>query len=282
MEQRHKLPFFKTIINEQVHLLLYLDPYNRRMRIDSLSGDLDIGLSVILNEAPVWAEKLILKARTEQISFFTAKGWSQEGRIPRYFQGADLVFLTCYPFTERQGSHQLTQIRAILYEVMQSPPDLQNRIDLDVCISTPQDAERLAQLYAAVFKIYPTPMHDPDYVLKTMQDGTLYVHVEQEGRLLSAASAEVNIEFANAELTDCATLSFAQGRGYMYVLLDFLEKELLRREINCLYTLCRAQSLGMNRVFYKLGYRYSGCLLNNCMIYSGLEHMNVWYKNVNE
>jgi putative beta-lysine N-acetyltransferase len=144
--------------------------------------------------------------------------------------------------------------------------------------STRQDAEKLAALYKTVFAVYPTPLGDPAYIQKTMENGTVYVHIEKEGKVLSAASAEVNHTFANAEMTDCATLPAEQGRGYMAALLARLEEILIPDEIQCLYTICRARSFGVNKVFYNLGYEYSGCLVNNCHIYSGLENMNVWYK----
>ena len=111
-----------------------------------------------------------------------------------------------------------------------------------------------------------------------MQQGTTYVYIEEEGEIVSVASAEVNEIFHNAELTDCATLPVAAGKGYMKKLLYFLEQKLKREGITCCYTIARSESLSMNKAFSQLGYTYGGRLVNNCFIYSGLEDMNVWYK----
>ncbi|MDH4057298.1 MAG: hypothetical protein OEU76_00970, partial [Cyclobacteriaceae bacterium] len=67
--------------------------------------------------------------------------------------------------------------------------------------------------------------------------------------------------------------------GHMKKLLFKLENELTKQGINCLYSLARAESYGMNKAFFQLGYTYGGRLINNCYIFSGLEDMNVWYKN---
>ena len=261
-------------------ILLCHDPYNRRVRVDELTGDQESGLRVILEHAPEWAEKIILKARREQVDFFLGQGWVQEAAIPGYFKGEDLFFLVLYPRAQRGHTDQGGRERSVVAQILeQEPRPLQPSGEL-MLRSTERDAEKLANLYRSVFEIYPTPLGDPAYILKTMESGTVYVHIEQDGRVLSAASAEVNRKFANAEMTDCATLSSQQGKGFMALLLGRLEEMLIPDKITCLYTICRAQSFGMNKVFYNLGYRYSGCLINNCNIYSGLENMNVWYKRI--
>ena len=80
-------------------------------------------------------------------------------------------------------------------------------------------------------------------------------------------------------VTDCATQKYAQGKGYMKKLLLALEEKLVGDGIKCLYTLARAESVGMNKAFFQLGYAYGGRLVNNCYIYSGIEDMNVWWKS---
>ena len=48
--------------------------------------------------------------------------------------------------------------------------------------------------------------------------------------------------------------------------------------ITDLYTLARADEIGMNCVFRKLGYDFCGRLVNNCRMPNGWESMNVWCK----
>ena len=97
-------------------------------------------------------------------------------------------------------------------------------------------------------------------------------------KIVAAASAEINKQYRNAELTDCATAEGFQGKGYMRSLLLELERNLRTQGITCLYTIARAESFGMNKAFHDLGFAYSGRMTNNCFIFSGLEDMNVWYK----
>ncbi len=50
--------------------------------------------------------------------------------------------------------------------------------------------------------------------------------------------------------------------------------------ISDFYTLARACEVSMNCVFAKLGYGYTGRLVNNCRMPTGWESMNVWCKRM--
>lgn len=272
------IPTYQEIRRPDVTMLICLDPFNKRVRVDELEGDPACGLRLLLERTPGWAEKIILKARREHLDYFTGQGWAQEAAIPGYFKGEDLYFLVYYPQAARGCSDHTAAEQAIVQKILGLERKPVSPSHEAIRQSTPADAEKLAALYKAVFAVYPTPLGDPAYIVKTMEGGTVYVHIERDGQIVSAASAEVNRKFANAEMTDCATLEGQEGRGYMALLLVHLERLLFSEGITCLYTICRARSFGMNKVFYNLGYEFSGCLVNNCHIYSGLENMNVWYK----
>ena len=102
--------------------------------------------------------------------------------------------------------------------------------------------------------------------------------LDETGRLVSAASAEVDFKHSNAELTDCATLKSHRGRGLMFHLLEKLCTDLDERGVMTPYTLARAASFGMNLVFYRLGFEFCGRLVNNCDIYGQFEDMNIWVR----
>ena len=112
-----------------------------------------------------------------------------------------------------------------------------------------------------------------------MAAGTLYALIRDGHGLMSAASAEVNRKYLNAELTDCASAEEVQGKGYMRMLLTALESTLKSQGIGCFYTIARSESYGMNKVFHQLGYSFGGRMTNNCIIFSGMEDMNVWYRS---
>ncbi|MFP3637406.1 GNAT family N-acetyltransferase, partial [Bacillus sp. SIMBA_033] len=75
---------------------------------------------------------------------------------------------------------------------------------------------KLAKLYDTVFETYPTPMNEPDYIQKVMEEGTVFYAVEHDGHIVSAASAEINAPYGHAELTDCATLPTYRKLGFMH------------------------------------------------------------------
>jgi putative beta-lysine N-acetyltransferase len=134
-------------------------------------------------------------------------------------------------------------------------------------------------LYGKVFKIYPTPMNNPEYVKKCMKGGTVFYIFYYEGEIISAASAEINAFYHNAEITDCATLPEHRQHGLMKHLIAKLEEHLVSHEIYCIYSLARSLSFGMNGALHQHGYSYRGRLANNCYIFDKLEDMNLWVKN---
>jgi len=266
------------INSDKADITLYTDPFNRRIRVDDYNGSPSDVFLLIVGATPAWAEKLIVKTRTKDILFFQSHAFRKEGYVKEYFNGEDMHFLVKY-FSVARGSNLKEKEEEQILEKILSEKKFTSCQEIDkVSLAIPEDAQALADLYKQIFKVYPTPLGNADHVRKTMTEDTRYVVIRDEGRIISAASAEINQHFGNAELTDCATLPEAQGKGHMKKLLLKLEEVLIKEEIHCLYTIARAESYGMNKVFHQLGYTYGGRLINNCLIYSGLEDMNVWYK----
>jgi len=269
------------IKSDAATITVYSDVFNKRIRIDDYSGSLAEVLALIDKSLPDWTEKLIVKARENDKLFFEGSGFITEAFIKGYFSGADMYFLTRYFSDERKINPMNREEETIIENILkEKKPVSETDVDI-VSLATFEDAEELANLYATVFKVYPTPLGDPVFLRKTMEEGTVYVVIRQHNEIMSAASAEINRMYSNAELTDCATLPAAQGKGYMKKLIVKLEKILERERINCLYTIARAESDSMNKVFWQLNYVYGGRMTNNCFIYAGLEDMNVWYKLMN-
>jgi len=269
----------KELKDEAAKISVYADQFNKRMRIDEYHGALPEVLSLIKKEIQGWTEKLIVKAYSRDLSFFLSHGFGCEGFIKNYFSGADMFFVVMYFSSGREQSKKWHEEQSIVSQILNSDKD-QSSLKLDnIEIASQSQAEELAKVYGEIFQVYPTPLNTSEHVLKTMEEGTLYVFIREEGEIVSAASAEINRKYGNAELTDCASVERVQGRGHMKKLLFKLENELTKQGINCLYSLARAESYGMNKAFFQLGYTYGGRLINNCYIFSGLEDMNVWYKN---
>ncbi|UUZ92697.1 putative beta-lysine N-acetyltransferase [Paenibacillus sp. P25] len=281
-------PYYTLLVENGEDFKVYycLDRFNKRLRVDDYEGDAGSVCARMLEIAKANAlTKLFIKTREEDWQSLLSRGRMLEGIYKGYYHGArDAYCMAYYLDLERRTSEYWTREDRILEEALKlavkaDPLDLPE--DFTPRVAGPRDAGRLAALYAEVFQTYPTPMNDPSYVAKVMEEGTLFYLIEQTPDLLiSAASAEINDHYRNAEMTDCATLPAYRGRGLMRVLLQALENELAGRKIASVYSLARALSFGMNACFRRLGYGYYGRLTKNCDIYDKFEDMNLWAKTL--
>ncbi len=274
-----------TIENEFFFLQICLDPFNKRIRIDDYRGNTFLLLQKAEQMAhDHHAEKLIFKVRREHLFCFIEKGFQIEAVADGYFMGSDAYFCVKYFSPERRKNEYWITEDRIIDEIHKGKHSKEKVLPREYQIkrADEKNADELAALYRHVFQIYPTPLHDPNYVKKTMNDGTIYLFFSYDGKIVSAASAETNDVYKNAELTDCATLPEHRKYGLMKILLQDLERELAKQGIYCCYSIARALSFGMNAVLLQLGYSYRGRLLNNCYIYDKLEDMNLWVKNLSK
>lgn len=283
-EKVKEIAYQKLIQTERCYLDACIDPYNKRVRIDDIRGNIETALEKAEEiVAELGAEKLIIKARKEQFFHLLENGFQCEGVIDQYFLGSDGYFFCKYYELERQNSEQWLTEDGIVKSVQ----GLNRTVDLiplpeeyKLIIIQQKDAPELAALYKEIFKVYPTPLDNPDYIRQTIDEGTIYYAFKWKGEIVSAASAEVNFFYKNAELTDCATLPAHRKYGLMKILLEKLEEKLRSEGIYCSYSLARALSFGMNAALHQLGYVYRGRLMNNCYIFEQLENMNVWVKDL--
>lgn len=153
-------------------------------------------------------------------------------------------------------------------------------IDKDIAIrdATEKDIPQMTTLFSEVFKTYPSPVFDTDYLKNVMQGKTLFKVAVQDGKIISIASAEMDFLNLNAEMTDCATYPEYRGKGLLTNLMYHLENDLRNKGFIALYSLCRAIEPGINKALHKLDYKYTGRLVNNCNICGGFEDMNIWVK----
>jgi beta-lysine N6-acetyltransferase len=272
------------IEEDNFYLEVYLDPFNKRIRIDDYRGNTRLAIEKAEELAHKHqAEKLIMKARIEDTFSLYERGLQPEAVVDRYFRGSDAHFYSkFYTLERKKNDHWITEDHMIQSIYQLDPPidKLSPSKNYELKKANENCAEELAELYRQVFQIYPTPLHDPEYVKKTMEEGTIYYVFFLQGKIVSAASAEVNSFYKNAELTDCATLKEHRKYGLMKIILRELEGELKRQGIYCSYSIARSLSFGMNAVLFQLGYKYRGRLMNNCYIYDKLENMNMWVKNL--
>ncbi|NOU69025.1 putative beta-lysine N-acetyltransferase [Paenibacillus sp. LMG 31461] len=265
-------------------IMFCLDFTNKRLRVDDYSGNVDVIYRRVVEMAKSHAlTKVFIKSREVDWQTFLSKGCMLEGIYKGYFNGDDAYCMAMYDDLARRTSDYWLEEDLILQQVLSLPLKSDRPLvpsNMTMRLARLEDAEQLSLLYSHIFQTYPTPMNDAMYVEKTMREGTIYYLVESQDQLISAASSEINSVYANAEMTDCATLPTYRNQGLMRLLIHALEAELVTRQITCAYSLSRALSFGMNAVFYQMGYGYYGRLTKNCDIYDKFEDMNLWAKSL--
>jgi beta-lysine N6-acetyltransferase len=270
---------------DNASLLLYKDEYNHRMRVDDYRGNIAKIISFLneLSSNHKKIEKMIIKSRGEHVEEFLKNGYVLEAIVSGYFCGSSAYFVSKFFTNERRNSLFWKKEDEVLGSVLHlNKKTVEKKCEKRIKRADKSDANSLAKLYQQVFSVYPVPLHKAEYIKKAMDDGTIFLYIEDNGEIISSASAEINIRYHNAELTDCATLPQHRKGGYMKHLLSGLEAQLKAEHIYCAYTIARALSYGMNAAFYQLGYDYQGRLANNCYIFDKMEDMNVWMKDLSE
>lgn len=225
--------------------------------------------------------KIFAKIPEPCLPAFLEDGFIQEGSIP-YFYSGQVAASFCGKFInpERKKTEHREEIEKII-ELAQSKRNATIKPlpkELSLRMATEADASELADLYKVVFRSYPFPIHDSDYLIETMRTNVVYFVAEKNGKIVAASSGEMDLENHNAEMTDFATSPDHLGLGLAVHLLQFMESEMKKRNILTLYTIARAISPGMNITFSKCGYHVGGTLINNTQISGTIENMNLWYK----
>jgi len=278
--------YMQKITNEHYDMDVFIDPYNKRLRIEDYRGDLHKIIDKALDISTHYnAEKLIFICRREHFSILIERAFQCEAMIDYFYRGSAAYYFTKYFSIDRKKSDDwlvedgiINNVSKLARNKMKQP--IPSGYELRKIVEN--DAEQLAKLYQEVFRVYPTPLHEPEYIKKSIKKGTIYYGFFRDGSIVSAASAEVNTHYNNAELTDCATVPHYRKFGFMKFLLEKLEEELRKQGVFSTYSIARAQSFGMNAALYQLGYSYRGRLLNNCYIFENLENMNMWVKDLSK
>ena len=232
--------------------------------------------------------KIFAKVPEWAAAGFRASGYVKEAEIPNFYNGqTGACFFSQFRDEERSqvDKKEFDQIRRNirLSESKTNTGDPStNDIEYTIRKLSAGDVTALAALYKAVFQTYPFPIFKESYLLETMKNQVIYFGVFSGTALVAASSSEMDVRSENAEMTDFATLKTHRGKNLSLYLLSEMESEMKELGIKTLYTIARALSPGMNITFAKMGYRYSGTLINNTCIAERIESMNVWYKLLND
>lgn len=266
-----------------------LDRHNQRIKLYGLTAGDCTGpelwpLLNALTDHALCVSKVTVYARPEGRAVWRHNSFRHEGLIRGFFpDGADTHLWAYYISTRRAVAaeeRKHNEILALAQRKRLQRPSLPAGY---VCrLASRDDVAAVTSLLQTTFPEYPTPIRAPSIRKQIITRANLFriVHAE-DGELAAAASAEIDHVRKCAEMTDCATVPKHRGMGLMAFILKSLEADLLTQfGIRHVYTLARAGEVSMNCVFSKLGYDYTGRLINNCRMPGGWESMNIWCKTV--
>ena len=224
--------------------------------------------------------KIFCKIPGDLAAPFLAAGFRMEAEVPAAGRPG-LAFVSRFRTPARAVASDASESADVMRNVAQVQPGPPTTLpgELRLEAASASDLEALAALYGIVFKSYPSPIDDAAFLEEARADGVAWFVVRDAGGALVAASSIEPSGLAGiVEMTDFATLSAVRGRGLGRQLLARMTEVTRTRGDTLAYTIARAGSLGMNRVFAACGYRFAGTLVNNTQIGGRLESMNVWYR----
>lgn len=227
--------------------------------------------------------KIVAKVPEYAYEGFIQQGFESEATIQRTDNGGKIYFMSKFMNKKRLTPLQNRVVKDVLKKSKNVSENLKIHPltnDYHLTEMTAVDIPKMAELYRSVFKTYPFPIFDEDYLESTMDSHVRYFGIWHNHKLVALASAEIDTLNHIVEMTDFATLKPYQGNGFATHLLTHMEEIMMLSQYSTLYTIARSLSFGMNITFAKLGYKYTGTLVNNTNISGGLESMNVWAKQL--
>ncbi|MGP4038943.1 putative beta-lysine N-acetyltransferase [Gracilibacillus sp. D59] len=226
-------------------------------------------------------DKLIFYVSPTKQEMMESYNADYEGMIRGFFNGETALIYAIFLYSDRKQSVDVETEEQIMQNIKQ-------RMEEELTFDLPEgysmrwaekkDAPQMALLYKTVFKSYPTPMNDPEFIKEMMQNQVYFSIIEKEGSVVSACSADVLPEFQSAELSDCATYPNHRGKQLLSYQVSRLIPRVRQMGIHVLFSYSRSISVGMNLVNVKHGFQYGGKMIRNSNIAGSMENMNIWYK----
>jgi len=229
--------------------------------------------------------KIFAKIQTSELPHFISNDYVVEAFIPKFYRNkSDCVMVSRFFDKKRQQvpAEKLKNFHDLQHATIKSQR-LKYKHSLKYVINKlgTDDIESITGIFKRVFTTYPFPIHDPNYIFRTMQsDDMQYFGVWDDKKLIGVSTAEIDIHNKNVEMTDFAVLPEYRGQNLAFRLLVNMEQEMKFANIKTGYTIARLNEPGMNKTFLKSGYKYSGTLINNTNIGGSIESMNIFYKHL--
>lgn len=257
------------------------DYQNKRLKIKSISefkyNDMESAIDYAIEKG---FGKIILNCRYRYVKSLLEANFIIEGIIDGFFKGEDAFCMSYFINPERKISKKENEEDTIIKKCRSvvSSQSFKDISDFKVRNVTENDIPQMIELFKSVFETYPSPVFNPDYLKEVIDKKTHFKVAVFNDKIVSIASAEMDKENLNAEITDCATYPEYRGKGLLTNLISHLENDLVDMGFYSLYSLSRAINPGINIALKKHGYMYRGRHINNCNICGEYEDMNIWAK----
>lgn len=263
----------------------FVDLTNKRLKILDLNAISLQSLKRIIHFASkLHLGKIICNSNKESLESFVSAGFAIEGRINGYFKGEDAFCMSYYINSDRNICSNFTQKDLLVKQCLSLQNSYvynENNQVYQIRTATENDIPEMIKLFSTVFLTYPTPIYNQEYLKEAMNNKILYKVAVYDEKIVSIASADMDKENLNAEITDCATSPAYRGKGILANIIYSLECDLKDKGFLTLYSLCRAINPSINFVLSKHNYNFTGRMVNNCNICGTFEDMNIWVKNIN-
>ncbi|WP_026889437.1 putative beta-lysine N-acetyltransferase [Clostridium beijerinckii] len=264
---------------------ILVDLPNKRIKIIDLNAISMQNLKrIIYFASKQHLSKIICNCDTKSFETFINAGFNSEGKINGYFKGNDAFCMSYFISSDRKVCSNFARKELLIKEchnVRNTYAHQKNNLGYLIRNATKNDIKEMIDLFSTVFLTYPSPIYDEEYLKQTMNDKVLYKVAIYNGKIIGIASADMNKENLNAEITDCATHPSYRGKGILSNIIYSLECDLKTKGFLCLYSLSRSINPSINLVLSKHNYNFAGRLVNNCNICGTFEDMNLWVKNIN-
>ncbi len=229
--------------------------------------------------------KIFAKVQSQVLPSFISNNYEIEAFVPRFYNGkTDCLFVSKFVDKKRKSMplKELELLQDLLGTAEQIVQEEQkDGLKFNIKRLRKSDAKAITEIFKQVFETYPFPVHDPDYIVETMeQHGTQYFGGYEGGKLIGVSTAEIDLENKNAEMTDFAVLPEYRGQNIAFSLLGKMEQKMENAGIKTCYTIARLNQPGMNKTFLKADYKYTGTLVKNTNIGGNIESMNILYKHI--
>ncbi len=229
--------------------------------------------------------KICCKIPAWAAPYFLSEGYFIEAHIPGYYQNNEAVFfmskflnsdrLIYVNYNNLKGLHCIFKNNKSIQSNVPAQPDKFIIQKLDI-----NNAFEISKVFETVFKSYPFPYHDPEYIRHTMDNGnSFYGAIMNEG-IVAVAAMKINLQDKNAELKDFATLPICKNLNLENQLLKYMEQKLNTLKIQNIHERISLNNMDLNKTFIKNKYSYSGTLINNAHIDGSIESINVLYKSL--